>query len=461
MLSLERLVQHGLLSDLVAATLAAHAPHLAQHWLERALAATPRRVTPVGAAVGGPPDPAPADPIGAPVGLPPGGDAASTEPDPAHAEQVVRALATSLRSAQAAALVGVGDAQSLQAAQAARARGTRAEDARPVGEVMRLGWSAGRAAFAAGLSVHHVVRDADLLLAVVLADVERALDDTAAAAGASAVEAFTVARRLHRATGRYGQAAVSGFVHALLAELRERYRLLRHDLRNPLGTIRSALSLMEDESVPVETRHGPGIRAMVARNAGSLDHLIALGLDDAAATALLSPAQEVGLRDVVLAARREVREAMRLAGCEVAVDLPDVGPCRVDGAALELTLTAVLLAALARAAPGTTIRVGHVDTPGIDEDASEVLQVSVEPPAAGDDGPTPDPLTGQRSRWDEQGLRLAAELARDHGARLGAEPLVPRVREIDGLLEALRDVQVVYLRLPVEATAGHGGPRRG
>ena len=377
------------------------------------------------------------------------------EPDPGHAEQVVHALAASLRSSQAASLVIAGDAE---ATQAVLGRPPRAQDARPAGEVMRLGWAAGRTAFAAGLSIHHVVRDADLLLAVVLADVERALDDTPTAAGATAAEAFTVARRLHRATGRYGQAAVSGFVHALLAELRERYRLLRHDLRNPLGTIRSALSLMEDESVPAETRHGPSIRAMVARNAGSLDHLIALGLDDAAATALLSPSQEVGLRDVALAARREVREAARLAGCEIAVDLPDVGPSRVDGAALELTLTAVLLAALARTVPGATLHIAYADRAGDDGDASEVLQVTVEPPLPAEACDGCDPPVDSPTLWDEHGLRLALELARDHGAQLGAEPMVPTVRDPERLIAALVVAPTLYLRLPTNAPADRPAP---
>jgi signal transduction histidine kinase len=457
-------VHHGQLSEVVAATLTAHASHLAQHWLERALAATPRRVAPVGAAVADAPGPgatakhASAGALDAALGdagavgtAPSGADV--TEPDPGHAEQVMHALAASVRSSQAASFVIAGN---VEGAHATLGHVPQAQDARPVGEVMRLGWSAGRAAFAAGLSVHHIVRDADLLLAVVLADMERALDD-APVAGATAAEAFAVARRLHRAAGRYGQAAVSGFVHALLAELRERYRLLRHDLRNPLGTIRSALSLMEDESVPAETRHGPGIRAMVARNAGSLDHLIALGLDDAAATSLLSPAQEVGLREVALAARREVREAARLSGCEVAVDLPDVGPSRVDGAALELTLTAMLLAALARAAPGSTLHIAYADPAGADEDVAEVLQVSVEPPGSATDGGRDLPADSGTA-WDEHGLRLALELARDHGARLGAEPAAARVRDVERLVEALAVAPTLYLRLPVTPPADRPAP---
>jgi hypothetical protein len=132
-LPLERLVQHGQLSEIVAATLAAHAPDLARHWLERALAATPRRVAPaaVPAAVpaGAHGGPHPADP-----------DAA--QPDAAHAEEVVRALASSLRSSEAASLVLVGDTAG---AQAALDRASQAQDARPAGEVMRLGWSTGRA----------------------------------------------------------------------------------------------------------------------------------------------------------------------------------------------------------------------------------------------------------------------------------------------------------------------------
>jgi signal transduction histidine kinase len=366
-----------------------------------------------------------------------------------HAEQVVHALAASLRSAQAAALVIAGGTVGAGWA----AGGSRVQDAPAVGEVMRLGWSAGRAAFDAGVSVQHVVRDADLLLAVVLADVERALEESEPAQGATAAEAFTVARRLHRAAGRYGQAAVSGFTHALLAHLRERYRLLRHDLRNPLGTIRSALSLMEDETVPAETRQGPGIRAMVARNAGSLDHLITLGLDDAAATALLSPAQEVALREVALAARREVREAARLAGCEVVVELPDIGPSRVDGAALELTLTAVLLAALAPAVPGTTLRVGYAGAPGAGDEGSELLLVTIEPPISSIGGGSPPAVPGPR--WDEHGLELAFELARDHGARLGADPSEPRLRDAERVIEALRDSPTLYLRLPVDSEPAH------
>lgn len=458
-------MQHGHLSEFVAASLAAHASHLAQHWLERALAATPRSLGPR---------------AGAATSVP-GADAANLAADGAvaveRAEQVVRALAAGVLSSAAASLVMAGQHAAAQRVLAGGSTGDGAPRAmRPAGEVMRLGWSAGAAAFAAGHSVHHVVRDADLLLAVVLADVERAVADLAPGPGATAADALAVARRLHRATGRYAQAAVSGFVHALLRGLRERYRLLRHDLRNPLGTIRSALSLMEDETVPVETRHGPNIRAMVARNAGSLDRLISRRLDDAAATALLAPPHEVRLRDVAQAARREVREAARLAGVDVVVDVRGDAPLHVDGAALELTLTTVLLSALARAAPGATVRVSCADhaprpdpTPGAlpgapcgeaDEDCvCVVMRVDVERPGGavprGADGSAREGAAGPDAPalalpwWDEHGLGLAVALAADHGGRLGVEADVPAVRDAGSLVAALAYAPSIFLRLPL------------
>ncbi|HEY0778654.1 MAG TPA: hypothetical protein VGD56_11870, partial [Gemmatirosa sp.] len=255
-------------------------------------------------------------------------------PNRGHAERVLRALADEVTASTVAAALIAGDYAAPTGAERGTAGNDRTRDrtnaggdsldpvrrdARLSADVMQLGWEAGGRAFAAGLSVHHVVRDADLLLAIVLADLEREVEALPADVVATPADTFGAARRLQRGMGRYTQAAASGFVHALLRNLRERYRLLRHDLRNPLGTIRSALSLMEDESVPEEMRHGPGIRSMVARNAGSLDRLIASGLDDAAAAALLIPPQDIALRDVAVAARREVREAARLAECDVIV----------------------------------------------------------------------------------------------------------------------------------------------
>ena len=153
-----------------------------------------------------------------------------------------------------------------------------------------------------------------------------------------------------------------GFMHAYLEALRLHYRTLRHDLRNPLGTIRGALALMEDETVPLEARSGPRVRAMVGRNAGSLDALIGAELGDAA-----DPSAR--LRATGAAAARG--GAAPCAGrCARPCGWPSAtswwaSRCRwpsVNGATLELALSAVVLAALRHAVPGTVLRIG--DAPG-------------------------------------------------------------------------------------------------
>jgi K+-sensing histidine kinase KdpD len=268
---------------------------------------------------------------------------------------------------------------------------------------MSLAWDAGAVAHAAGLSVHHVLKDADLLLAILL----WAVEDAARAGELSsdvAADAFAVARRLQQAVALHAQAASSSYLHALVGAMRSRWRLLRHDLRNPLGTIRSAVSLMEDEALPAEARTGPRVRAMVARNAGSLERLIADGLDDRVAEALVAAPQEVSLRDVALAVRRTLRDSIRLAQCEVVVD-DDLPSARVDEAAMELTLSTLLLAAIARARPGDVLRVTRATSAPPDAVALYVLRER--------DG---------ADAWDADDLALSTALAREYGGRVAVVP---------------------------------------
>lgn len=438
-------MQHRTLPQFVAASLVARAPFLARRWHERARAATPRQPS-----LG---DRTLARPLAAAAVSDAGlGDV----PDHGHAERVLRALADEVTASTAAAAMLAGD----PTAGTADPLDPLSKDARLSAEVMQLGWEAGGRAFEAGLSVHHVVRDADLLLAIVLADLEREVDALPADVVATPADTFGAARRLQRGMGRYTQAAASGFVHALLRNMRERYRLLRHDLRNPLGTIRSALSLMEDESVPEEMRHGPGIRSMVARNAGSLDQLIGSELDDAAATALLVPPQDIALRDVAVAARREVRDAARLAQCEVIVgDVPTEPPSYVDPAALELTLTALLLAALAHASPGDAVRIDCTDRGGgMDRGGREsvegrpyaVVQVTLSSSEASHAAAAHAAAAHARPpRWDPRGLALAASLAVDYGGGLSADAAGSDADDPEALVHA----STLYLRLPMSDDA--------
>jgi K+-sensing histidine kinase KdpD len=110
----------------------------------------------------------------------------------------------------------------------------------------------------------------------------RGQDSRAPEHGARA-EGLAVARRIAGATSQLRLAATAGYAQAIEDELRERYRAIRHDLRTLLGTIRSAVVLLTDESVPAEVRESPRVRALVVRNTSSLDQLIGEALGDAAA----------------------------------------------------------------------------------------------------------------------------------------------------------------------------------
>ena len=349
----------GAFSDFVADALAHQAGTLGPHWQERALAAAPRA---------------------------PSGD--DTGAGDAHAEAVARALPRCLHN-----------------------------DARWQGEVMRLGWTAGAAAHAAGWSMDHLLKDGELLVAVYLSAAEQAAagyGDTVTPA-----EVFASARRIHRAGALYQQAGATGFMHAYLQALRHRYRTLRHDLRNPLGTIRSALSLMEDETVPLEARSSPRVRAMLGRNAGSLDQLIGSELGDATVRPLVNAGQDLSLREVALAVRRDVRDAMRLSGCDVVVT--DVLPrAHTDGPTLELALSAAILAALRNASPGTALRISEGAGGGESRVATLCLTIDRAPDDAESAG-------GTREAWDAEGIALAESLALEAGGRLTVAGDVVRI----------------------------------
>jgi signal transduction histidine kinase len=139
--------------------------------------------------------------------------------------------------------------------------------------------------------------------------------------------------------------------------LRERFRHLRHDLRNPLGTIKSVLALMDDDSVPLEARVNPSFRAMATRNARSLEELIAARLGDVAALLPSVAGQEVSIRTVACTVRRELRAEAERRGVTISVE--EEGPHgRLDASGLELLLREVLQATIQECEPGEQL---HID----------------------------------------------------------------------------------------------------
>lgn len=264
-------------------------------------------------------------------------------------------------------------------------------------DLMRRSWNLGSIAHHAGVTLHYMLKEVDLLIAMVLYAGERALEGLEG----SPIEGMQVARRLHEAGSLLRLTAAKGFTHSYLGALRDRYQTLRHDLRNPLGTIKSAISMMDDQSVPAELRSDPRFRVMVTRNATSLDGMIGAGLSDDAAHELAFSRQRISLRDIALAVRRDLRQRSAEVTCaiEISEGLPMIS---ADPMGFELMLKAVLVSLLARLPAGSTIRIEEAEV----KDRSAVVRVVYEHADGVDDPPG--------------ALALASELSEQTGVRIWA-----------------------------------------
>jgi len=264
-------------------------------------------------------------------------------------------------------------------------------------DLMRRSWDLGSVAHHAGVTLHYMLKEVDLLLAMVLYAGERGLEGSEG----SPVEGMQVARRLHEAGSLLRLTAAKGFTHSYLAALRDRYQTLRHDLRNPLGTIKSAISMMDDLSVPAELRTDPRFRVMATRNATSLDGMIGTGLSDDAAHELAFSRQRISLRDIAIAVRRDLRQRSAEVTCtiEISDGLPMIS---ADPMGFELMLKAVLVTLLGQLPAGSSIRIEEAEI----KDRSAVVRVVY----VRSDGIVDAPGT----------LVLASELSEQTGVRIWA-----------------------------------------
>ena len=211
-----------------------------------------------------------------------------------------------------------------------------------------LGLAFGIEAFEAGASLHHTLKALDLLGAMTMYVVEGAV---AGESRGDIADGVRLCRRLQQGTSLLTLAATKGYTQAVSDGLRDRFRHLRHDLRNPLGTIKSVLALMDDESVPADARSHPRFRAMAERNARSLDELIVDRLSDAAALLPALSHQRVSLRIIACSVRRDLRAEAEARDVSVLVADARLRVC-VDAVSLELLLHTLLLAALQESREG-------------------------------------------------------------------------------------------------------------
>lgn len=217
-------------------------------------------------------------------------------------------------------------------------------------QAMHDGWETGAAALRRGTSLNQLLKELDGGVMLVLRAIDAA---TRGFAGpTTAADGLAVARRISDAASLLRLAAAGGYTRGMVDELRSRYRTIRHDLRNPLGTITTAVALMDDESVPEATRQNPKVRAMVARNARSMEAMIASTLGDPAAQLPALVLQATSIRELACAVRGDLTAAVDGIDVVVGDDLPTFP---LDSAGLELLIKAVVIA-VARAA-GSGVRV--------------------------------------------------------------------------------------------------------
>lgn len=216
-----------------------------------------------------------------------------------------------------------------------------------------VGLQFGMEAFTRGASLHHTVRAVDLLVAMIMHAMEKAAPHDEQSGG-SVARGIWLARRLHDRAGLLSLAVIRGHTQAQGDTLRDRFRHLRHDLRNPLGTIKSVLALMDDESVPAEARANANFRAMAKRNARSLEEMIADRLADTTVPLPAMVDHDVSVQTVAESVRRGLRNEAERRRVTVLIDTSELRG-RFDVPGLELLLQAVLEAALQESQAGEQI----------------------------------------------------------------------------------------------------------
>ena len=192
---------------------------------------------------------------------------------------------------------------------------------------------------------------------------ESALSQIDSALATNAADGVRLSRRFQRRGTLLSLAATRGYMQAYADALRDRFRHLRHDLRNPLGTIKSVLALMEDDSVPLEARVNPTFRGMANRNARLLEELIADRLGDAVALLPTIAGQDVSVHAIACAVRRELRTEAERRGVTIVVE-PGGPHGWLDAAGLDLLLREVLQATLQECEPGERLHVDFLEVAG-------------------------------------------------------------------------------------------------
>jgi signal transduction histidine kinase len=299
---------------------------------------------------------------------------------------------------------------------------------------------------AGGISLHHTGKAVGLLVGMALNAMESAVAGSDVPPG-NVADGLWLAQRLQNRATLLFLAVIRAHTQAREESLRDRFRHLRHDLRNPLGTIKSVLALMDDESIPIEARANPNFRDIAKRNARSLEDMIADQLGDAAVPLTGIANRDVSMETVASAVWRDLASTAQRHGVTVVIEASEA-PAPVDAPALELLLRATLQEALRESRPGERM---HLDFDLAHEGRAEMRLSS-------ESGRTPIETRNVRDRLTALARKIGAFVTfsdqvrisvpmrtSDRGSRLTSERAVPReplglsVRETPHNLRSTRE----------------------
>ena len=272
--------------------------------------------------------------------------------------------------------------------------------------VMLGGWSIGARAFAERCSLTELtMRVAAMEARALPLHLERAaegeaIDRRAAMDAASAVSA--AAALLH-------QAAVQAFSLAAVRALEGQARDLRHELRNPIGTIRNSLTMLQEDATAPSGSDRSGdprqLHAIALRGTALLETLVRERLSGAiAADALLGRAVQVD--DTIARVLHALATRARASG--VAFDHAQAAHAgtvcaRLPG--LDLVLRSVAIAAVRTAADGSSIAFRVESLPS----GRSRIRVQPEQPSRG----TPDVLDPAQTLSARAGLAISGRFDDD------------------------------------------------
>jgi signal transduction histidine kinase len=151
----------------------------------------------------------------------------------------------------------------------------------------------------------------------------------------------------------------------MMTDLHKQYRDIRHDMKNPLGTIKNALSLMADAPAK-DSNEAVQFRSMASRNTKALETLIRQRLADGSMAPRALVGSKVRLRELADEVRKSVAAAACAASVTIAIadELSPECEVQVDGLAVRLLVRSVIATAIRSVGPGAELTLGFAGNTG-------------------------------------------------------------------------------------------------